>query len=319
MKYTFLLPAYKLTYIDRALNSIFSQTYSDFKVIISNDCSPYDIDGVVERYSRKYHNIEYIKNNKNIGGENLVNHWNYLVSICNSDYLIMASDDDVYNPLFLEKMDKLVNNYPDVNIIRARVQRINKEDVIISKEDIFEEYQSELETIHSVFCGNYIGCIGNYVFKTSALKNIGGFIYLPYAWFSDMLTAIAMSNNGQANTKEILFSFRLSNQNISDTIKNRYMDRKKLSATISFHKWMGQYMSKIDYQESLYNSNMYNEIISGYTHRAYSQSGDYSWSIPVYRWNKIYKKFSCQKFFSRGSFFKYFIIAVINRKLAFLR
>lgn len=39
-KYTFLLPAYKTRYLEKMLVSITNQTYTDFKVIISDDCSP---------------------------------------------------------------------------------------------------------------------------------------------------------------------------------------------------------------------------------------------------------------------------------------
>lgn len=39
-KYTFLLPAYKGRFLDEMLRSIQGQTYTNFKVIISDDCSP---------------------------------------------------------------------------------------------------------------------------------------------------------------------------------------------------------------------------------------------------------------------------------------
>ena len=38
MKYTFLLPAYKAKYLDKALDSIKRQTFVDFQVIVSDDC-----------------------------------------------------------------------------------------------------------------------------------------------------------------------------------------------------------------------------------------------------------------------------------------
>lgn len=311
MKYTFLLPAYKSKYLSDAIKSILRQTYEDFQIIVSDDKSPENIKQIVDSFSD--HRICYQCNHENIGGERLVDHWNLLVNQCKSDYLIIASDDDIYHPEFLEKVNNLINKYPNVDIIRARVQRIDGNGEVISKEDIFEEYQTELEAINSVFCGNYIGCIGNYVFRASSLRNIGGFVYLPYAWFSDMLTAISMTKNGQANTAEILFNFRLSEKNISNTAKNKLMDKNKLNATMTFHKWMGDYLTNLNFTDNKLNRNLYNGIIKSYTHRAYSQCGDYSWALPVWRWSFIYSSLKANSFFSKGSFLKYFGISVINR------
>ena len=50
MKYTFLLPAFKGRFLDEMLRSIQGQTYRDFKVIISDDCSPEDLRSICEPY-----------------------------------------------------------------------------------------------------------------------------------------------------------------------------------------------------------------------------------------------------------------------------
>ncbi len=47
-------------------------------------------------------------------GGNLVKHWNMLVEMCETDYCIMSSDDDVYSPTFLEEINNLTEKYPDV-------------------------------------------------------------------------------------------------------------------------------------------------------------------------------------------------------------
>lgn len=312
-KYTFLLPAFKAKYLRQAIDSILAQTYKDFNVLVSDDCSPENLKTIVDSYDDS--RITYRCNEKNIGGKDLVDHWNLLVNICDSEYLIMASDDDIYEPTFLEEIDNLTRMYPDVNLFRARVQRIDNEDNVTSKEDIFDEYQTEIETVHSIFCGNYIGCIGNYVFKTKPLKQIDGFVNLPYAWFSDMLTAIAMAKHGQANTSKTHFYFRLSESNISNTARNRSMEQQKLQATIYFDRWMSNYVASIDDDGTKLSKNQLDDIKSAFKHRVYSQCGDYSWSVSVFKWKSIYESLQQNNFFSRNSFLKHFGISVINRKL----
>lgn len=314
MKYTFFIPAYKAKYLRDALESILSQTYTDFKVIISDDNSPYNLESIVDEY-KNCGKITYLKNANNIGGRDLANHWNKLLHLCDTEYIIMASDDDIYHPDFLKQANILSLKYPQANIIRARAIRINAQGDTIAKEDIFDEHQRSIEALHSIFCGNYIGCIGNYVFKTSALKESGGFIYMPYAWFSDILTVINnLSSYGQVNTQEVLFSFRLSGQNISSTKQDKSVDREKLIATISTDNWLSEHIEHIC-AESLFEDRLKTESITAYKHRIYGQCGDYSWAVPFYKWVKIYNKLKRNKYFSSKSFLKYFFISIINRTL----
>ncbi len=311
-KYTFLLPAYKAEYLEDAISSLLAQTYREFKIIVSDDNSPEDIKSIVDTFDDN--RIEYRKNEKNVGGLRLVEHWNLLLNLCDTEYLIVASDDDVYSAIFLENIDRLTKKYPQVNVLRARVQRINNNGEVTSQEDIFEEYQGRIEALHSMFCGNYIGCVGNYVFRTDALKQAGGFADLPYAWFSDMQTVISMQAKGQVNTNQILFSFRLSDINISNSRKDKRVDFFKLRATILFDKWLSEYISRLPCPNSVLETNNIKGTLSCFKHRIYGQCGDYSWALPVFKWyHNIYKQLRGNAFFSSKSFIKYFLISIINR------
>lgn len=311
-KYTFLLPAYKAGYLKEAISSLLAQTYGEFKIIVSDDNSPEDIRSIVNSFDDD--RIEYRRNENNIGGLKLAEHWNLLLDLCDTEYLIVASDDDVYSDKFLENIDSLTIKYPLVNIFRARTQRINNDDEVTSQEDIFEEYQDRVAASHSMFCGNYIGCVGNYVFRTNALRQAGGFADLPYAWFSDMQTVISMQEKGQANTNQILFSFRLSDINISSSKQDKKVDSFKLKATISFDKWLSEYISLLPSPDGVLETNYIEGTLSCFKHRIYGQCGDYSWALPIFKWyHNIYKKLKEHAYFSSKSFMKYFLISIINR------
>ena len=74
MKYSFVLPAYKARFFKEALDSILSQTYKDFELIIVNDASPEDITSIVKGDNDP--RISYYINDVNIGGKDLVAQWN---------------------------------------------------------------------------------------------------------------------------------------------------------------------------------------------------------------------------------------------------
>ena len=119
------------------------QTYKEFELIIVNDASPEDLDSIVKQYDDS--RIRYYVNKENLGGKDLVAQWNHSLEYVKSDYVILASDDDVYSPLYLEKMDELVCKYPNVNVFRPRVQKINDNGDVTHIESYTKECNTTLE------------------------------------------------------------------------------------------------------------------------------------------------------------------------------
>ena len=97
-KYTFLLPAYKPYFLAEALESIKEQTNTDFKVIVSDDCSPHDLESIFEKTCGDDQRFSFRRNKENMGGKSLVSHWNLLVDMCETEYFIMSTDYNVYEP-----------------------------------------------------------------------------------------------------------------------------------------------------------------------------------------------------------------------------
>jgi len=239
-KFTFLVPSYKASFLEEALGSIKNQTFLDFKVIVSDDCSPEDLKPIYDKVCGGDSRFAYRRNDENMGGKSLVSHWNLLVDMCDTEYLIMASDDDVYEPIFLEEMDKLVQKYPKVDLLRAKAVRLENGKVVLKDGDI-PEYQSQDEFMQYFGVKKMVLCLANYVFKTEVLKEKGYFPDFPTAAFSDSATAIHMSRNGIATTKDILFTFRISNENLSCAKNYSKNAEKGVWANLMFLDWYGQH------------------------------------------------------------------------------
>ena len=78
---------------------------------------------------------------------------------------------------------------------------------------------------------------------------MGGFVNFPLAWASDTATNFSISENGVANTKEILFSFRMSGENISsDNNESREVTHKKFEAIMMFEKYFEDLIKTISVQ-----------------------------------------------------------------------
>jgi len=65
MFFSFVLPAYKATFLKEAIESILAQTYGDFELIIVDDASPEDLGSIVGSFHDS--RISYHRNAVNIG------------------------------------------------------------------------------------------------------------------------------------------------------------------------------------------------------------------------------------------------------------
>lgn len=239
-KYSFILPAYKRQYFQKSIESVFHQTYADLELIIVDDSSPEDLQSVLKQF--KDDRIKYYRNQENIGSKNLVQQWNHCLEYAQGEYVILAADDDMYSTTFLEEIDALTHKYPDVDLLRSRVLQIDEKDNPLWDDGNFEEYQSKYKYLHDWLEGGMFTCIGNYVFRRSALMKKGGFMYFPCAFGSDIATPIALSKNGVAHTKEMLFKFRQSTIHLSDD-KSKFVE--KLAGITQLSEWL----MSIDYEQ----------------------------------------------------------------------
>ena len=267
IKYTFLLPAYKSAFLNEALQSIKNQTYEGFTVLVSDDCSPENIQAICAPYLNDSR-FQYRRNEVNMGAQSLVSHWNFLLENCNTDYVIIASDDDIYDKEFLERIDELVEKYPKVDLFRARCRTVNEESEPYSLDRLCEEIEEPLEFLYSSFSQDRVHCIGNYVFRTDVLLKNGGFVDFPLAWFSDDATVSSCCTNGVANTKDVLFSFRNSLINISSTHrKDSKIALNKINAALCFNEWMDVFVKRVTFPPTLYYKTLYPKVCEGYIDR----------------------------------------------------
>ena len=255
--YSFVLPAYKAAYLKDAIDSILAQTYTNFELIVVNDASPEGLSEIIDLYDDS--RIQYYVNDENIGGKDLVAQWNYSISYAKGEYLILASDDDIYHPMYLEKMDRLVNKYPDCDVFRSRVCKIDGKGNAISIEGYLPEYMMKEEYLYHWVSSNIYSGIPFYLFKRDKLLSAGSFVSFPSAWHSDDATVIKMADNGLACDNEILFYFRMSGSNISSKHNNKNSIIQKTQALAKFYDW---YKHNVRLEPVSRYSNVYEKTIN---------------------------------------------------------
>jgi glycosyltransferase involved in cell wall biosynthesis len=113
--FSIVIPLYnKENYISATLNSVFSQTFTDFEIIVVDDASTDHSKAIVQKSkSRGLQIVEHSQNNGLSASRN--------TGIKNStaNFIAFLDADDTWEPFFLEKMHQMISRFPQAGIFGA--------------------------------------------------------------------------------------------------------------------------------------------------------------------------------------------------------
>lgn len=202
-----LLPVYKRRYLGECIDSVLRQNYKDWELIVVNDHSPEDIDAVMAGYEDP--RIRYYVNASNYGAKRLVEQWNKCLSLAQGAYVICIGDDDRLRPDCLSTYVRLIEQYPEVQVLHGQTDIIDENGMLIRHTPSRLQRESALGLMYHRDVERMPQFIGDFCYRTDALRAAGGFYSLPYAWGSDDITAIrAATANGIVNTDKVVFEYR---------------------------------------------------------------------------------------------------------------
>jgi len=106
------LPVYNgEDYLREAIDSILSQSFEDFELIISDNASTDGTQFICEHYAKSDSRIRYLRNDVNIGA---APNYNCLISLARGEYFKWAAHDDNCYEDFLAECVSALDNNPDV-------------------------------------------------------------------------------------------------------------------------------------------------------------------------------------------------------------
>lgn len=254
MKFSITIPTYKSRYLKEAIESVISQTYTDWELIIVDDCSPEDLPSIVQPFLTDSR-IRFYRNEKNCGAVNVVDNWNICLGYCTGDYVICMGDDDRLLPDCLTEYKALIEKYPELNVYHGQTEIIDEKGKVTEYLEKRPEWEDALSLMTRRWNVNKLNkqYIGDFCFRKLHLVSLGGYYTLPFAWGSDDVTAFrATLAAGIANTKKEVFQYRENSLSISLS----HHDEEKAFAIISQQKWYHQ-----TFQELLSQSHYSKESI----------------------------------------------------------
>lgn len=217
MTFSILIPAYKAAFLKETIDSILSQRYNSFEIVLVNDSSPEDIDSIVKQYNDE--RIKYYENEKNIGAVDLVDNWNKCLEYAKGDYVICMGDDDKLLTNCLEEYKKLIDKYPGIGLLHGWTEIIDENSVPYQMTSMRGLYESAYSLCwHRIMDYYSHQFVGDFCYERKWLVENGGFYKIPLAWGSDDITAlIGAGKNGVANTQVPVFQYRSNRYSVSST------------------------------------------------------------------------------------------------------
>lgn len=109
-----IMPAYNAAkFISKSIESILSQTYKDFELIILNDASTDNTLEIIEKYAKDDPRIRVIKNKENLY---IAANRNKGIKNATGKYIVWQDADDIAYPTRLEELYKFMEQNPKVGI-----------------------------------------------------------------------------------------------------------------------------------------------------------------------------------------------------------
>jgi glycosyltransferase involved in cell wall biosynthesis len=183
-KVSVLIPTYNYAcFLDKAIESILDQTYTNFELIIVDDLSEDNTDEVVNKYLGDKR-ISYHQNSYTHG---LPGNWNKCLSLANGEYIKFLMADDKLHPQLLEKFVAVLDKYPNVSLVTSHKENFDCDFVNTIQEQHFPSYsnlQNGRKIIYeSLNSYNWIGEPTTVMFRKTNLC-LGQF-NTAYSWIPD--------------------------------------------------------------------------------------------------------------------------------------
>ncbi len=214
-KYTILVPNYNYgLFLKSAIDSIISQTFTNWELIFIDDCSTDNSIEIFKQYNDE--RLRIIQHEKNVGN---VLTFTDGINAARGKYLSILSADDIYDPQYLQEIDFFLENNSSVRILYTDFYRINKEGIITNRikskyaanSGVYDELNSLLYNCHIAHC--------TVMMEIKLLKEAGGYDQSFPKTCDWLLWLHVAKGNVFGYIDKPLYKYRIHGNNMSASIR----------------------------------------------------------------------------------------------------
>ncbi len=205
-----ILPAYNAgPYIADAVNSILNQTFTNFELIIVNDCATDNTEEEILKFTDP--RIRYYKNEENKG---LVYTLNKLITLAKGKYLARMDADDISINTRFEKQINYLEQNPEVGIVSCAFQNFGN-----SNETVYYKQHNNDIKLNLLYKTEV--CHAAALIRTSLATSHTPFYNSKYVHAEDYELWARMTLHTQFyNLQEVLYKVRIVSTSVSRVYTN---------------------------------------------------------------------------------------------------
>ncbi len=207
--------------LQKCLESILKQTYSNLEIIISDNCSTDEaVQNVIKQYAEKDGRIKHFRQPVNIG---LEENFNFVYAKASADYFTWMSDDDYFDSNYVEVCVQFLEKNADHVLCSGIAKYYSGKDFLFDERMFKVEEDTSLKRIFKYFSkasknGNFYGVFRNHMLRS---KPIGEHVGCDWSFMAKLAvlgkltyvstTTYHRSADGNSGTrKKMVKKFRLN-------------------------------------------------------------------------------------------------------------
>ncbi len=151
--------------LTEALDSLYAQTYQDFKIILCDDGSSDNTYQVASNYATDHDNIILIRNEKNMGLNYTLNH---CLEYADTEYVARMDGDDISLPERFEKEINFLDEHPEYAVVSGPM-------IYFDESGDFRIGSGHGEVNKMDFLNSSVICHAPCMARTEVFKDVGGY------------------------------------------------------------------------------------------------------------------------------------------------
>jgi glycosyltransferase involved in cell wall biosynthesis len=113
------------TYIQQAINSLISQSFSNFELIISDNASTDETQAICKKFAKLDDRIKYIRQTENLGA---INNFRLVLNEAEGEYFMWAAADDFQETDFVRLLVDTLDEHKNLVCVMTDVRNIHEDD-----------------------------------------------------------------------------------------------------------------------------------------------------------------------------------------------
>lgn len=225
-KISIVLPVYNgERYLKYSVDSILSQTFADYELIVVDDCSTDESFRIAAEYAKQDKRIRVIRNAVN---QKLPESLNIGFRHADGEYFTWTSDDNMYLSMALEEMSEYLDTHTDVDMICTGMVLINAEAKYLGEHRKY--------SLKEMYLDNTVGA--SFMYRRSVFTELGEYNTSLFG-VEDYEYWIRILSNGKhiAYLPGCYYVYRMHEQSLT-VLKRQEITKKKRALYVQYLSWI---------------------------------------------------------------------------------